>query len=820
MYDTTTAMEKEEVSERDEGDDVFNETAIDNVVFAKAHDDKWRSKNYLQQHQMQPHHNDEDANSCYYSASASHTDNYCSTDEHEPTVSVTATTTGAGLFHAITLHSSDSGADISEQHYENYKSSSSTLVQLSPTPDQRESKTTSNVINIVDNHHERNNSLPDVFANIYTRESEKSWEEFWAKNGESLIWSSWIDKYSDYINPTYLQNMQQVQSRPSVDLTHTTTDDETTIAATETTVEPETAIEITAASPNPPPADGWNQLSPTSGDDPWTSHRTTEMDTLISPRCDSVTSSIPLTIGTTDSMTNVTGMTGMDDNYEFCSSKVSSESSQDSNMSSSLTSEDSDSMNQADGVPFRCTSTDVLLAAENADAVDTDQYWQVLWQEHFQEQFAIHYKRYMDAQALLKEEMSSSFKSDSGFARRQHQHHHHGGHHHRGHHHRHVSTRNRTIRRKRERRFSNNENLSGLVSEMCLEGAGDLQDGADNKEKPTDPPDSESQPDEGHNTDQFDCPELAAYGLPTSFGRQRTSKRLTTGGDDDPDDPDENSQPRSVKRAHETDDDSNQDRIKSAFELMGYAFESDSAKGEVVYKKKHIRLHNRMLKMKNQRPRHTYFDDDGNETAGDKDTPTIDPTSLIHSSSDDDSHTAAPPQHRIMPLPTTTPTLVGKQSSSLEEGGDIEGDGDGDGEMNLKTSIDFHTSIDHENGSTIGFDETNGVCCEDEVACAAATQATQAKKEKKKKRKPKIATILPPEIVNDKSLLKYWYKRFSLFSLFDQGVKLDKESWFSVTPEKVAAHTAERLKCDIVIDAFCGCGGNTIQFALTCKKGE
>lgn len=41
-----------------------------------------------------------------------------------------------------------------------------------------------------------------------------------------------------------------------------------------------------------------------------------------------------------------------------------------------------------------------------------------------------------------------------------------------------------------------------------------------------------------------------------------------------------------------------------------------------------------------------------------------------------------------------------------------------------------------------------------------------------------------------------------------------------MTPEKVAAHTAKRCKCDIIIDAFCGAGGNSIQFAMTCEKGR
>ncbi|KAK9764485.1 Trimethylguanosine synthase [Basidiobolus ranarum] len=67
-------------------------------------------------------------------------------------------------------------------------------------------------------------------------------------------------------------------------------------------------------------------------------------------------------------------------------------------------------------------------------------------------------------------------------------------------------------------------------------------------------------------------------------------------------------------------------------------------------------------------------------------------------------------------------------------------------------------------------------------------------------------------------LRRYWDKRYTLFSKFDEGIRMDEEGWYSVTPEKLAAHVAERCKCDVIIDAFCGVGGNTIQFAQTCKK--
>jgi trimethylguanosine synthase len=46
------------------------------------------------------------------------------------------------------------------------------------------------------------------------------------------------------------------------------------------------------------------------------------------------------------------------------------------------------------------------------------------------------------------------------------------------------------------------------------------------------------------------------------------------------------------------------------------------------------------------------------------------------------------------------------------------------------------------------------------------------------------------------------------------------ESWFSVTPEKIAEHIAHRCQTDTIVDAFCGVGGNSIQFALTCHRGE
>lgn len=61
-------------------------------------------------------------------------------------------------------------------------------------------------------------------------------------------------------------------------------------------------------------------------------------------------------------------------------------------------------------------------------------------------------------------------------------------------------------------------------------------------------------------------------------------------------------------------------------------------------------------------------------------------------------------------------------------------------------------------------------------------------------------------------------QRDRFFSLYAQGCLLDEVGWYSVTPERVADQIAERCRCDTVLDAFCGVGGNAIAFARTCQR--
>ncbi|TDH72868.1 hypothetical protein CCR75_006387 [Bremia lactucae] len=91
-----------------------------------------------------------------------------------------------------------------------------------------------------------------------------------------------------------------------------------------------------------------------------------------------------------------------------------------------------------------------------------------------------------------------------------------------------------------------------------------------------------------------------------------------------------------------------------------------------------------------------------------------------------------------------------------------------------------------------------------------AKHANSRKKTKKKKKKIKYP------VSND--VVKFYVQRTILFEKFEEGIQLDHESWYSVTPQVIAEHIATRLACDVVIDPFSGCGGNVIQLAMTCKQ--
>lgn len=101
--------------------------------------------------------------------------------------------------------------------------------------------------------------------------------------------------------------------------------------------------------------------------------------------------------------------------------------------------------------------------------------------------------------------------------------------------------------------------------------------------------------------------EMAAMGLPTSFGTGKSNKKKTA--------------EESNKTVGEVAGKMCRNKIKSAFDLIGLEFSENGLEkfaGQVEYKMKHIRLQNRNLKINSRIygqnvNKHIYFDDDGNE---------------------------------------------------------------------------------------------------------------------------------------------------------------------------------------------------------------
>jgi trimethylguanosine synthase len=67
-------------------------------------------------------------------------------------------------------------------------------------------------------------------------------------------------------------------------------------------------------------------------------------------------------------------------------------------------------------------------------------------------------------------------------------------------------------------------------------------------------------------------------------------------------------------------------------------------------------------------------------------------------------------------------------------------------------------------------------------------------------------------------LQKYWDKRYTLFSKWDDGIQTDIEGLYSVIPEDVGLNQASHIEGTTVLDGFSGIGGSAIAFARAGKQ--
>ncbi|KMQ92490.1 trimethylguanosine synthase [Lasius niger] len=776
---------------------------------------------------------DEEPVSCY--CSASHTDNNYSTDEHDSVRDSAHWPTAHSLTQKLGLHQSDSGADLSEYHdqheaksiqnlvasygktfqtteteIENKYENVDMLTEYKHIPDDKESmaQSLSNSITMPNGEvHNKdlisfmqydcdsyNYSYSAYYGNNKSA-MDIAWEKFWAKDGEQLIWASWIEKYADYINPDYFQSnacmaedeksqdteINEVviekyfeqntcfpnQAHKNCELLRSnfagifnksnSSDGELKLAAISSSntsfsfeqmgrqeVNDKDADEnrkkIINFEISPEDGDGWNPLSPFSIEENYNQQSNAEDERLLT-RCDSISGSIAKTNATSDSMTNVTKMTltssSCDSNSVHSSSLITSVTS---SIESSITSS-SDQENE-------------LLMEDN------DKYWQHLWKENFQMQYQKQYelfianykkKHNIDCDQLyfnmLNEPIGDSIVTQQENINSK-------------------EVSGTDIRENRRDESTDAVQIDQTTSSkrLIMDSVGMLMRNLTIKTEENECIDTVEEENPCEERQQTTHAQVSMTETKTktvasnnNFNNNHQQKSFD-GGDEFHEE---------VQQSHESNCNDSEDgleTVKKAFSLMGYGLIEDEGQrklqGEVVYRKRNIRRQSFQLMAELKRLKTTH-------------KTTFDDAEMIT------KHT------------NKTNKYLSCDLSSVPAEIDVQFNDKG---SYTKAQATFTSSSD---------DEDN---------------VKMMQKKKKKKQVKRLNKILPKEIANDYKLWKYYIKRFGLFSRYEDGIKLDRESWFSVTPEEIAKNIAGRCRCDTIIDAFCGAGSNSIQFAFTCER--
>ncbi|KAG7296276.1 hypothetical protein JYU34_021401 [Plutella xylostella] len=691
--------------------------------------------------------------SCY--CSASHTDNYCSTDEHDP-----------GHAPAHTLQPSDSGADLTYQ--------------------EGHSDTTTDKPELMDVQDINNAEFEENYL------SECTWDKFWAINGERIIWASWIKKYSDYINPSYLDENNDLTMEEanlprdkSVDHIFNTNnnakEDDDSIRERKFSYD----SKVNPYKKNRGGNNGTEKAAKYK-DDSWLiierKRSCSEHERMLSPR----------TLAGTDSMTNVTKITLS--SYDVASSHVTSESSPTDDYSVSSSTSDDPSNDQ----------TRIANIIENtevpAEEMDTDQYWQFLWKQHFGEQYALHFANYTEKQntihnaipavnmeaverhPTIKEKLEIEYDHSDG-----------------------NSQEMQTIievqdqvgkikiddkprNRKRNKKSTKAATSVGLLLQL-------LKDEHKNDEVFEAAEDnSNSQKSDNKSVDVVDSPRMDTGSVEqTGSSDSYSYSNNGDGGDEPPED-----RAYNLKRSHETDDDNNKkqqeeasQKIQSTFDMMGLCLPPDCALiGQLVYRKRRVRPPRMRRRVA---PRKTYFDDEGN------------PCEVQDSNEEQDMQTDDEAAEAKPDCDKGASFDVPNNPSDAEDIKDITLEAT---ETPLPEDVEEAGDMVEKIGDDEGAVDSGNV----------ATTDPAKRRRRKRRRSPRLPGDVPPELAARPDMMKYWKKRHSLFHRFDEGIRLDLESWFSVTPERVSQHIAERCRCDVIVDAFCGAGGNALQLPTTCER--
>jgi len=259
----------------------------------------------------------------------------------------------------------------------------------------------------------------------YNNESamNKAWENFWTNNGALLISTSWVIKYVDYINPTYLYNnmtrdeksqdadevatenseymrsktnencklersnfldkcsSSELKSAPTSSLNTNFSYEDMTRQEADDKEADENKKKIVDLKTLSEDNNDWNPLSPFSTEESYEQQSNAEDEKLL--RCDSTNNSTAKTNAISDSMTNVTKMS-------LTSSNCDSNSVHSSNPINSVTS-----------------STKSNITDESLN----QQKWNELWIEHLRVEYQKQYKLF-----VIKYKKEHDMKYDESYS--------------------------------------------------------------------------------------------------------------------------------------------------------------------------------------------------------------------------------------------------------------------------------------------------------------------------------------------------------------------------------------------------------------------
>ncbi|XP_005396132.1 PREDICTED: trimethylguanosine synthase [Chinchilla lanigera] len=320
-------------------------------------------------------------------------------------------------------------------------------------------------------------------------------------------------------------------------------------------------------------------------------------------------------------------------------------------------------------------------------------------------------------------------------------------------------------------------------------------------------------------------------GASTSKGKAHTGQ--TDGGESEEDPPER--KPSKLKRSHELDIDENTDSdLDDSGSLLGFKHGSGQKYGgiqdfshrQVRYLEKNVKHKSKYLDMRRHmkvKNKHTFFPEESEKPVFKRSKALSKVEKFLKRISEPVAEEASQESFSHDNIQDScTSSDSEKQDVSVKADDLMETRSLGPVKCQASSSASEPETEKNEPDSPIAAVPEKQSCVAQETRESPQVDTkAEIKRKKKKKNKNRKTSGIPPEIAAVPELIKYWAQRYRLFSRFDDGIKLDREGWFSVTPEKIAEHIAGRVsQCewDVVVDAFCGVGGNTIQFALTGKR--